>query len=517
MTKDLNELLKMEFLNEDVQKSITEVFQAKIKEAEVNTREAVTRELTEQYARRYTEAKAELINATDKMVTEAVTRVVEEKKAEIAALKEERKKFVEDRKALRKKHRSDIESHTKMLESFIVRSLSKEVQELAHDHRELNRERVALQRAIAEQENLYAKKLEENTARLTDFIAESMKKELAELNEDHQQMIATKQELQESIAASKLEYQKKINEALAELRGSVMADLQEEKARLDAERQALAEQRRDSVKALREHKEALNAASVDRMKKLEGFIIEQVSREVKEFETDKAVLKEERVRLHRESKEKLAETKRAFIARASKIVESTINSHLVKEMTVLREDIEEAQKNNFGRKIFEAFAADFMTSHYSEGKEVRAIKAQLQESQNELARIRERESEKSRLLESAIRKAKLAEEKAIRTKTLADLLTPLDKQNRTIMEGMLSTVKTEMLRESFNKYLPAVLNGGKTQGRAVLTESPVGTKTAMTEVTGNREISRIVESAAAEDNQTNSADIVQLRRLAGLE
>lgn len=517
MKKDLKELLKMEFLNEDVQATIMEAFQTKIKEAEANTRETVTRELTEQYARRYAEAKAELINATDKMVTESVTRVVEEKKAELASLREEKKKLVEARKAERQKYRSNLQTHTKMLESFILRSLSSELTEFSHDHRELNRERVVLQRTISEQERLYRKKLAEHTARLTDFTGEQMKKHLTELNEDHRDMLAKKRELQESIRTSKAEYQKKINQTIAALRESVMAELMEEKSRLDAERAALVEQRRESVQSLREHREALTKASTERMKKLEGFVVEQVSRELSEFEADKTVLKEERVRLHREAKEKLAETQRQFVSRAAKVVEETVASQLNREMTVLREDIEEARKNNFGRKIFEAFAADFLTSHYSEGKEVRAIKARLEESQNELARLRKLEGEKTALLESANRKAKLAEEKAHRTKVLSELLTPLDKKNREVMSNMLSTVKTEKLRESFNTYLPAIL-GGKTQSRSVLVESPkTGSKTTVVEVTGNREPSRMVESAVAEDKQTNNAEIVHLRRLAGLE
>jgi hypothetical protein len=529
MEKELQELLKLEFLNEDVQKSLAEAFTKKIDEAKQQAREEVTRELTEQYSRRYAEAKAELVEATDKMVTTAVTKYLEEKQAEVVALKEERKKLSEALKTQRAEYKARVTDHTKMLETFILKTVKKEVEELNHGLMVVARERVVLNKAIAEQEEVYAKKIAEHTALLNSFIANNLKKEISELSEDHKALLATKVELEETIAATKIESQNKLNESIAAMKASVMAELQAEKARLDAERNALAEKRVEAVKSLKEHREELNRLYADRLKKLEGFIVEQVTKEMTEFEADKAKLNEERVRLHAEAKEKLAETQKQFIARASKMVQETINAQLTKEFTVLKEDIEEARKNNFGRKLFEAYAMEFMSSFYSESSEVKKVQAQLNESQNKLTRVMEQAEKQQKLLEAASRKAKLAEEKATRTKVLSDLLSTLDKSKRSIMEGFLATVKTENLKESYNRYLPAVLNGvepkktvaaAPVRPAAVLNESNtavVAEKKNVVEVTGNRENNRFAESVKTEEAQSNTAEIFDLRRLAGIK
>jgi hypothetical protein len=61
--------------------------------------------------------------------------------------------------------------------------------------------------------------------------------------------------------------------------------------------------------------------------------------------SNRNALVEARVRLVAESKAKLDETKKAFIARASKLVESTIESQIRNELTQLKEDIKEMFTN----------------------------------------------------------------------------------------------------------------------------------------------------------------------------
>ena len=85
--------------------------------------------------------------------------------------------------------------------------------------------------------------------------------------------------------------------------------------------------------------------------KLESFIVDALAKEIAEFHTDKKDLAETKVRLVRESKAKFEEVKKDFIARSVKIIEETVANGLTSEMTQLREDIEVARKNDFGRRI----------------------------------------------------------------------------------------------------------------------------------------------------------------------
>jgi hypothetical protein len=86
------------------------------------------------------------------------------------------------------------------------------------------------------------------------------------------------------------------------------------------------------------------------------------------------------------------------------------------------------------------------------------------------------------------------------------------------MENLLETVKTTVLKEAFQKYLPAVLNETvkDTKGRRVLTEAAPLQEKRTIAVTGNRP-TRLAESARSEETQDQSAEIIELRRLAGIE
>jgi hypothetical protein len=116
------------------------------------------------------------------------------------------------------------------------------------------------------------------------------------------------------------------------------------------------------------------------------------------------------------------------------------------------------------------------------------------------------------------RKATLSEERALRERTLNDLLAPLSRDKREVMEELLEGVKTTQLKVTFQKYLPTILNEGKgsNKGRQLLSETPVTAKRPVSEVTGDRN-NRLTESARAEIVEDNVEEIHELRRLAGIE
>ena len=120
------------------------------------------------------------------------------------------------------------------------------------------------------------------------------------------------------------------------------------------------------------------------------------------------------------------------------------------------------------------------------------------------------------------RKLRLAEDRSIRTKVLGELLSNLRGEKRTVMEGMLETVKTEVLRESFDKLLPVVLDETTRKAsrlpavpsRTMLNEKKV--EKPGTVVTGGHRGNRLAEAVAAEALDIDS-DIAQVIRLAGIQ
>ena len=235
--------------------------------------------------------------------------------------------------------------------------------------------------------------------------------------------------------------------------------------------------------------------------KLQKFVVKALSEEIAEFHKDKQAVIETRVKLVKEGKEQLTKLKDRFVERSSKLVKESVVKNLNNELTQLKEDIEQARQNNFGRKLFETFAAEFATSHLNENedmknlqKEVAEVKKQLDESNKEI-------NEKSTLVESKDAEIRKINDRIVRDQKLNEMMSPLTKEQQTVMQDLLENVITDKLDATFNKYLPAVLkNDIKAESKdKVLTESK--------EVTGNK-----TETANAEDE----GNIIEIKRLAGL-
>ena len=95
--------------------------------------------------------------------------------------------------------------------------------------------------------------------------------------------------------------------------------------------------------------------------KLQKFVVKALAEEIAEFHKDKEAVVETRVKLVAEGKKQLSKLKETFVERSSKLVKDSVVKNLNNELTQLKEDIETARQNNFGRKLFETFAGEFAT------------------------------------------------------------------------------------------------------------------------------------------------------------
>jgi len=252
------------------------------------------------------------------------------------------------------------------------------------------------------------------------------------------------------------------------------------------------------ITELREDREAQKA----NFGKLENFVLEQLTKELNEFHEDKRSLVEQKVKMVTEGKKVIAEAKETFVKNAAEKVE-IIENALTGELTTLKEDIQKAKENEFGRKIFETFSAEFMTSTLAEGTQVAKLSRQIEEHKTQLDEANQVITDKEVAIMEAKREAKIAKDMTDRKATLSEMMAPLSKDQKEIMGALLESVKTEKLRDAFNKYLPNVLSEDATvskQEKAKLTES---TKV----VTGDKK---------ATQSETGSAEIINLKKLAGI-
>jgi len=136
-------------------------------------------------------------------------------------------------------------------------------------------------------------------------------------------------------------------------------------------------------------------------------------------------LAETKVKLVRESKAKFEQIKKDFVARSAKIIEETVAKGLRSEMTQLREDIEAARRNDFGRRIFESFASEYAASHLNEKSETAKLLKVVAVKESELEEAAKVVAETQSLVENKERELRIIKESSQRKEVMSELLGPL--------------------------------------------------------------------------------------------
>ena len=239
------------------------------------------------------------------------------------------------------------------------------------------------------------------------------------------------------------------------------------------------------------------------LEKLENFVVHALAREIQEFAADKREVVETKVRLVREARSKLEGLKARFIKESAHKMSQAVSRHLKAELSQLQEDIQIARENNFGRRIFEAYAAEFGATHLNENREVRRLNSLLADKNRKLAEAVKLTERAKVIVESKERELRMIKENNERSQLMADLLAPLNREKAEVMRNLLESVQTNRLKNAFEKYLPAVLEDRSVKARPVITES-------VTAVTGDREVPNQPEDSDAKSN------VIDLKRLAGL-
>ena len=299
------------------------------------------------------------------------------------------------------------------------------------------------------------------------MLSDRLAAEMAELYND-----------KKALAEAKAQYRTRIASDAKKLEGFVMNQLGRELVEFQSDRKKVSEN----------------------FSKLEQFVVHALAQEIREFASDKKDLAETKVKLVREARSKFDDIKQAFIQRSAKVVEATVTKKLTAEITQLKEDIDSARSNDFGRKIYEAFAQEFAGSYLNEKSETSKLLKIIEKKEQELAEAKQVVSEKESLVESAQRETRVTKDLMERKHVMAELMSPLSGDKKAVMQELLEGVQTPKLRSAFDKYLPAVMEGAKTAApkKAMLSES--------TEVTGNRE----------SKPQVGLDNILDIRKLAGL-
>lgn len=517
------ELLESELLGEDGRLAIQEALESKLEEARKTEREKVEAELREEFTHLYQKDKDDLVEGLNRLVSEVATKYAKAQVVETRKIREERERLTKTIREERAFYRKQLREHIGHLNQYVIGKLREQVAGLAHDHEQMRRQRVVLQRRIKESKSVYDKKLQEHKENLQKFVFERFRTELADVAGDHKKLNAQRLTLMQEAREMKVQHKIAMREHSERLKTFVLGKLSEELRDVEAQKVELAEQKIALVKQLKEHRAHLTNETAASIEKLKGFVIENLRKEIVGLEEDRKELLEHKVRMIAEGRRKIEEHRRAFVQRASAILEEKIRTNMKVSMTKLKEDIQFARENIFGRRLFEAFQTEFMSSYLYEGTQLKKMSTQLSEARNQVNALMGKMEQQTKLLESANRKVAVVEERAIRQKTITELLSKLQGDKRSVMAELLESVKTTQLKDAFHKYLPTVLNESRGVKQKTTTlvnnnKPEVLVEKRTVSVTGNRP-NKLAEAVMEDQTSKTETDneILALRRLAGIE
>jgi len=357
-----------------------------------------------------------------------------------------------------------------LFENNVISQEIKESIEVAFESR-VNEARTQVAQQLREE---FAQKYEHDKSAMVEavdrMISEQLAVELIEFADDRKQL-----------AEMKVKYAKKM------------------KADSQVMKEFVTRQLSNEVRELHEDQVAM----ASKFGKLENFVVEALAQEITEFYKDKQDLAETKVRLVREGRQEIKKVKEAFVQRAAAMVEGVVTTGLRSEITSLKEDIEAARRQDFGRKLFEAFASEYQASYLNDKSETAKLLKVIDMKDLAMQEAAQAVVQAEKIIESKEAEVRALKEAQERKAIMSELLSPLNTEQKAIMGELMETVKTERLNESFEKYLPSVLNGKAPQKKQALVEAK--------EVTGNKVISNTNRSSETENN------IVDIRRLAGLK
>jgi len=351
----------------------------------------------------------------------------------------------------------------------------------------------------------------------SDLINEETRSEITEaweakLNEAREQVRA---ELREEFA-QRYEHDKTVMvEALDRM---VTEGLAVELEQVKAEKQSLAEDRVRFQAKMKESSTKFNDFMVTKLAeeigelrkdrkmhtegvaKLESFVVHALAREIREFAQDKQDVVETKVRLVREARKQLETLKARFVTESARKMSNAVGRHLKAELGQLQEDIKVARENNFGRRIFEAYAAEFGATHLNEKAEVRKLHDVIARREQQLGEAIKLGAKAKTLVESKEREIRIIKESNQRESAMEELLAPLNQEKAAVMRNLLESVQTARLSGAFEKYLPAVLADRSVKASKVITEN-------VSVATGDK---------SARVQEEDRSNVIDLKRLAGL-
>ncbi len=185
MNDVLKPLLENELLTGEAKEQITEAWA--LKEQEI--REEMETTLREEFAERYEHDKGVLIEAVERMVEDGLKAEIAEFVGDRNALTEQRVKLANEIREARINAKEQKANQTKVLETFVLNTLNKELKEFEADRKEVREAKKELAKQLRESRVAYKRQLAQNIKVMENFVLGNLKKELTDFHQDKQALV----------------------------------------------------------------------------------------------------------------------------------------------------------------------------------------------------------------------------------------------------------------------------------------------------------------------------------------
>ena len=253
-----------------------------------------------------------------------------------------------------------------------------------------------------------------------------------------------------------------------------------------------------------------------RLAAVEKVIEKVLEREIKELHESEKANRRAYLKAIGEAKTQAQADREAFRDKGAAVLEEIINVKFAGHLEELREDIKAAREADFGRELFETFSSLFRRQFFNSSKEFKALTKKLDESQQRLKKVKAVASKKVTEATERAKKAELAkqriEESTARRVKIGKMLEGLTGKKREKMRIVLEASKTADLTKTYKRFLPEILNEGKTSAPArkkrKIEEAAIELKTGGQTAPSKKPLT---EEAPEVDD-----DILEIKRLAGV-
>jgi hypothetical protein len=233
---------------------------------------------------------------------------------------------------------------------------------------------------------------------------------------------------------------------------------------------------------------------------IDSFVTSKLIEEIDELKGDIESYRD----LQAEFAKKVIEEKHVMAEQLSSELDELVDKmdaffemRLQEEFQELREDLEVVKQNEFGRKIFEAFANEFGKSHHDEDSaqaKLSAAIAKLKDAEKTIGALEESKA-------AVVREAKMEK-----------ILAPLNGRKREQMAFVLQNVDTDRLEEAYSNFIGRILKEDDSK------DTVPGRKSVMTPLKESKAVlytgdnsDKSKQAPAAKDDQ-----LAHLRKLAGM-